>query len=132
MSVVILVVDDEPDVEALYRQHFRRDLRQGVFTMLFALSAAEALEQLAIVDASELILILSDINMPGMNGLDLLARIKASRPGLPVVMVTAYGDSDTRRQVDERGADGLFVKPVDFAALRAEIDARIAHHGLRS
>jgi CheY-like chemotaxis protein len=126
MNTMVMVVDDELDVEALFRQQFRRELRDGAFVMIFALSATAALEQLAVADASKVILVLSDINMPGMNGLDLLARLKSDRPDLPVVMVTAYGASDTRRQAAERGADGLLTKPVDFSALRAEIGARVA------
>jgi len=126
MNSMVMVVDDEPDVEALFRQQFRHELRDGAFVMMFALSATAALEQLAVADASKVILLLSDINMPGMNGLDLLARLKSDRPDLPVVMITAYGDLDTRRQATERGADGLLTKPVDFSALRAEIGARVA------
>ncbi len=123
--VLILVVDDEPDVSMLFRQQFRRDLKAGRFEMNFALSAQEALECLAAADSRRLILILSDINMPGMTGLELLPRVKAVRPDLPVIMITAYGDPDTRRKAEAGGADGLLVKPIDFAALRSEIDTRL-------
>lgn len=129
MSAAILVVDDEQDIEPLFRQQFRRELRQGTFVMEFALSAVEALKRIATVDAREVVLVVSDINMPGMNGLDLLERIKTDRPEMAVVMVTAYGDDKTRQSAADRGADGLLTKPVDFAVLRAEIVARVAERG---
>ena len=92
MSVSILVVDDEPDVADLFRQHFRREARQGTYVLHFAASGEEALDQLSGEIRPELIVILSDINMPGMDGLTLLREIKQRRPDLPVMMVTAYGD----------------------------------------
>jgi CheY-like chemotaxis protein len=127
MKVLILVVDDEPDVEALFRQHFRRDLRAERFAMEFALSAAQALDKIATVkqDDLSLILILSDINMPGMTGLEMLPRVKEIRPDVPVIMVTAYGDADTRRKAMAGGAAGLLTKPIDFSLVREEIDARL-------
>ncbi len=125
MGVYILVVDDEPDIEPLFRQHFRRDLRSGRFTMEFAASAPEALARAANVAEPSLILILSDINMPGMSGLEMLPRVRAERPDVPVIMITAYGDAETRRQAIEHGAVGLLTKPVDFALLRHEIDSRL-------
>ncbi|MCA1543690.1 response regulator [Bradyrhizobium sp. NBAIM32] len=125
MNVYILVVDDEPDVEALFRQQFRRDLRAGRFQMEFALSAPEALERSAEVRDPSLILILSDINMPGMSGLDMLPKVRAAHPDVPVIMITAYGDAETRRKAIERGAVGLLTKPIDFALLRQEIDTRL-------
>jgi len=126
MTVRILVVDDEPDVEMLFRQQFRRELREGRFVLDFASSGEEALATLRTTDKGTIILLVSDINMPGMSGLDLLPRIKAERPDLPVVMITAYGDANTRKVAMERGADGLLTKPVDFAALRGEVEARVA------
>ena len=98
MNLLILVVDDEPDVEMLFRQQFRHDLRAGRFTMDFAQSAPMALQR--IVDAGDrsLILILSDINMPGMSGLELLPKAKAMRPDVPIIMITAYGDAETKAQ----------------------------------
>jgi CheY-like chemotaxis protein len=126
VSVRILVVDDEHDVEMLFRQQFRRELREGRFVLDFAASGDEALNKMRKSDGDSLILLVSDINMPGMSGLDLLARIKAERPGLPVLMITAYGDANTRKVALERGADGLLTKPIDFAALRSEIQARVA------
>lgn len=124
MTVRVLVVDDESDVEALFRQQFRRELRAGRFVLDFARSGEEALRKMVEVDGNNLILLVSDINMPGMSGLDLLPRIKQVRPDLPVLMITAYGDPDTRRVALDRGADGLLTKPIDFGALRAEIEIR--------
>ena len=127
MSLLILVVDDEPDVEHLFRQQFRRDLRAGRFAMDFAQSAPEALERIAAAKDRSLILILSDINMPGMSGLELLPKAKALRPDVPVIMITAYGDANTKRNALENGAEALLTKPIDFRALRSEIDTRIEH-----
>ena len=126
MSVLVLVVDDEPDVEALFRQQFRRDLRSQRFMMDFANSAADALTRVAATVGQSLILILSDINMPGMTGLEMLPKVKEMRPDVPVIMITAYGDADTKRKALASGATGLLTKPIDFAALREEIDSRLA------
>ena len=125
MSVLVLVVDDEPDVEALFRQQFRRDLRAERFIMDFANSAPDALARVGETREHSLILILSDINMPGMTGLEMLPKVKAIRPEVPVIMITAYGDAETRRKAIERGAVGLLTKPIDFALLRHEIDTRL-------
>ena len=125
MSPYILVVDDEPDVEALFRQQFRRDLRSGRFHMEFAPSAPVALERATDIRDPSLILILSDINMPGMSGLEMLPEVRAKRPDVPVIMITAYGDAETRKKAIERGAEGLLTKPIDFAVLRQEIDNRL-------
>ncbi|SFQ26170.1 Response regulator receiver domain-containing protein [Bradyrhizobium sp. Ghvi] len=125
MSVYILVVDDEKDVEALFRQHFRRDLRAGRFLMEFAPSAHVALQRAIEIRDATLILILSDINMPGMSGLEMLPIVRSARPDVPVIMITAYGDAETKRKALENGAADLLTKPIDFAALRQEIDARL-------
>jgi CheY-like chemotaxis protein len=125
VNPLILVVDDEPDVEVLFRQQFRRDLRAGRFVMAFAQSAPAALQRIGDAEGVSLILILSDINMPGMTGLELLPKAKAMRPDVPVIMITAYGDADTKRKALEDGAEALLTKPIDFVALRSEIDARI-------
>ena len=125
MNPLILVVDDESDVEDLFRQQFRRDIRAGRFTMEFAASGDRALQKISDANAVPLILILSDINMPGMSGLELLPKAKASRPDVPVIMITAYGDGDTRRRALEGGAEALLTKPIDFTALRSEIDGRL-------
>ncbi|MBR1225319.1 MULTISPECIES: response regulator [unclassified Bradyrhizobium] len=123
MSILVLVVDDEPDVEALFRQQFRRDLRAQRFVMDFAVSAADALARIAGSIEQTLVLILSDINMPGMTGLEMLP--KERRPDVPIIMITAYGDPETRRKAMEGGATGLLTKPIDFTLLRAEIDTRL-------
>jgi CheY-like chemotaxis protein len=125
VNLLILVVDDEPDVEALFRQQFRRDLRNGRFSMEFAQSALVALQRITNAGDRSLILILSDINMPGMSGLELLPKAKALRPDVPIIMITAYGDVETKRQALEKGAEALLSKPIDFGTLRSEIDMRI-------
>jgi CheY-like chemotaxis protein len=121
----VSLLDDEPDVEMLFRQQFRRDLREGRFAMEFAQSGEMALRRIADAKGVSLILILSDINMPGMTGLELLPKAKAARPDVPVIMITAYGDADTKRKALENGAEALLTKPIDFMALRSEIDTRI-------
>ena len=125
MSLLILVVDDEPDVEVLFRQQFRRDLRAERFTMEFAQSGPAALQRISDAEGVSLILIFSDINMPGMNGLELLPKAKALRPDVPVIMITAYGDAETKRKALENGAEALLTKPIDFVVLRNEIDLRV-------
>jgi two-component system, response regulator, stage 0 sporulation protein F len=121
MSVSILVVDDEPDVPELFRQHFRREARQGKYVLRFAASGEEALGQLAGEIEPRLIVILSDINMPGMDGLELLRKVKRKRPNLPVMMVTAYGDDERRRRAAEYGASEFLTKPVDFDLLKSQL-----------
>ena len=125
MNLLILVVDDEPDVEVLFRQQFRRDLRADRFEMEFAQSAPMALQCITDAGDRSLILILSDINMPGMSGLELLPKAKAVRPDVPIIMITAYGDEQTKRKALEGGAEALLTKPIDFGTLRNEIDVRI-------
>ncbi|MFO1087720.1 MAG: response regulator [Reyranellaceae bacterium] len=121
MTVSILVVDDEADVAELFRQQFRREVRQGRYVMHFAQSAEQALALLGGEIRPELIVILSDINMPGMDGLGLLREIKAQRADLPVIMVTAYGDDERRRQAAEFGAAEFVTKPVDFEILKRQL-----------
>jgi CheY-like chemotaxis protein len=125
LSLLILVVDDESDVEVLFRQQFRRDLRAGRFLMEFAQSAGMALQRISDAGDELLILILSDINMPEMSGLELLPKAKAMRPDVPIIMITAYGDAETKRKALERGAEALLTKPIDFVTLRSEIDMRV-------
>ena len=120
-SASILVVDDEPDVADLFRQRFRREARQGTYVMHFAASGAEALDRLAGEIHPTLIAVLSDINMPGMDGLELLAEIKQRFPDLPVMMVTALGDDDRRRRARELGASEFITKPVDFDQLKEQL-----------
>jgi CheY-like chemotaxis protein len=121
MSVSILVVDDEPDVADLFRQRFRREARQGKYIMHFAASGAEALDRLTEEIQPALVVVLSDINMPGMDGLELLGEIKQRRPDLPVMMVTAYGDDERRRRARKLGAFEFFTKPVDFDRLKEQL-----------
>jgi CheY-like chemotaxis protein len=127
VTLLILVVDDEPDVEVLFRQQFRRDLRDGRFTMEFAQSGDMALQRIVDAAGVSLILILSDINMPGMSGLELLPKAKGARPDVPIIMITAYGDVETKRKALEGGAEALLTKPIDFAVLRNEIETRVGH-----
>jgi CheY-like chemotaxis protein len=121
VTVSILVVDDESDMVDLFRQRFRREVRQGTYAMHFANSGEDALDKLAGGVEPALIAILSDINMPGMDGLDLLGEIKRRYPELPVLMVTAYGDDDRRRRAKELGAAEFLTKPVDFDLLRVRL-----------
>ncbi|HZK92191.1 MAG TPA: response regulator [Stellaceae bacterium] len=121
MSVSILIVDDEPDVADLFRQRFRREARAGTYVLHFAASGEEALGQLEGEIRPELIVILSDINMPGMDGLELLREVKQRRPDLPVMMVTAYGDDERRRRAAEYGAVEFITKPVDFELLKTQL-----------
>ena len=121
MSVSILVVDDEPDVAEMFRQRFRREARNGTYVMHFANSGMEALDKLATGIEPQLIVILSDINMPVMDGLELLRQIKTRRPDLPVMMVTAYGDDERRRLAGEYGVAEFITKPVDFDLLKTQL-----------
>jgi len=123
MTVTVLIVDDEPDVEIMFRQHFRREVRQGRYTLDFALSGAAALEKLADHVGDDVILLLSDINMPGMSGLELLPKVKQQRPGLPVFMISAYGDAGTVAAAMQRGADMFLTKPVDFPQLKQAVSS---------
>ena len=129
----ILVVDDETDVRILFEQRFRREIRSGEFTFSFAYSGEEALSFLH-DHPSEVVLILSDINMPGMSGLELLRKVRqdytapAPPPAPIVMMLTAYGDQETHDQALRLGADDFLTKPVDFAALKSTLLA-LAHPG---
>ncbi len=119
----ILVVDDEHDIELLFKQKFRREIRNGELRFDFAHSAEEAIEQLQSDELSSLVvLILSDINMPGMSGLELLKIVKTKLPHLKVYMITAYGDSQTFSTAQHYGADGYLNKPLDFKLLRDQIN----------
>ncbi|MBS0641737.1 MAG: response regulator [Acetobacteraceae bacterium] len=121
MSVRVLVVDDEPDVETLFRQQFRREVRSGQFALDFAPSGEAALSKLSDSIADEIVLVLSDINMPGMSGLDLLPEVKQRRPDLTVIMISAYGDAPTVQTAMQRGADNFVTKPVDFPRLKQHV-----------
>ena len=121
MTVRVLVVDDEPDVETLFRQQFRREVRQELYILDFASSASTALDILDSHIGEEIILLVSDINMPGMTGLELLPVVKQRRPDLPVFMISAYGDQDTIATALECGANRFLTKPVDFSRLKRDI-----------
>jgi DNA-binding NtrC family response regulator len=126
MTVIILVVDDEPDVEALFRQQFRHEVRQGLYLLDFALSGEAALKKLDDCTGQQIILLVSDINMPGMSGLDLIPAVRTRRPDLPVFMVSAYGDSDRVKMALKRGASKFITKPVDFPQLKQDVSRVIA------
>jgi CheY-like chemotaxis protein len=128
MSVSILVVDDESDVADLFRQRFRHEARQGTYVMHFATSGVEALDRLAGEIQPALVAVLSDINMPGMDGLELLGEIKQRRPDLPVMLVSAYGDDERRRRARELGAFEFITKPVDFRSVEGAVTS-LAHCG---
>ena len=121
MSLSILVVDDEADVADLFRQRFRRETRQGTYVMHFAASGEEALHRLAEEIEPALMAVLSDINMPGMDGLRLLSEIKQRCPDTPVLMVTAYGADERRRHALGLGALDFITKPVDFDHLKVRL-----------
>jgi CheY-like chemotaxis protein len=121
MVVSILVVDDEADVAELFRQRFRREARQGTYVLHFANSGDQALQLLDNAIEPELLAVLSDINMPEMDGLDLLGEIKQRFPNLPVMMVTAYGDDERRRSASDLGASNFLAKPVDFDHLKEQL-----------
>ncbi|WP_425098772.1 response regulator [Tropicibacter sp. S64] len=124
--VKILVVDDEPDMEPLFRQQLRRDLRAGRFELDFAISAREALDHMTRDVPPRVVLVLSDINMPGMSGLDLVAELRPRHPRLTISMITAYDDDETRARAEANGVDRIFSKPIDFAALKTYLDQVIA------
>jgi DNA-binding NtrC family response regulator len=126
MSVRVLVVDDEPDVEVLFRQQFRREVRAGLYLLDFALSGEAALDKLEGCVAGEFILLVSDINMPGMSGLDLLPEVRKRRPDLPVFMISAYGDAERVKTALERGASKFITKPVDFPQLKQDVSRVVA------
>ena len=121
MSVSILIVDEEPDVAEMFRQRFRREARDGTYVIHFANSGDEALQLLDEAIEPDLLAILSDINMPGMDGLQLLGEIRQRFPDLPVMMVTAYGDNGRRRRASELGAAEFITKPVDFDQLKERL-----------
>lgn len=117
----VLMVDDEPDAELLFRQNFRREIRKQTYEFFFAQSGDQALEILGSRGFPDQLVLLSDINMPGMTGLELLDEVMQRSPELPVIMITAYGDADTERDAKRRGAAQLVSKPVDFDYLKAEL-----------
>ncbi|KQS28183.1 response regulator [Dyadobacter sp. Leaf189] len=118
----ILVVDDEEDVKSLFEQKFRKEIRSGQFQFSFSFSGEEALTYLA-AHPSEVVMILSDINMPGMSGIELLKTIRRDHPSAPpqVMMITAYGDSANHDQAMQLGADDFLTKPVNFVELKEKL-----------
>ena len=117
-----LVVDDEKDVEILFRQKLRKEIRSGKIEIEFAFSAQEALNILHSQNPPDVVYIFSDINMPGMSGLDMLEKVKAEFPFIKVSMISAYGDSENYDRAMSSGATGFFTKPIDFDQLKSEID----------
>ena len=122
MTLKILMVDDEPDAEMLFRQNFRREIRKGVYEFMFAQSGNQAIELLESTNGPDMLVVLSDINMPGMTGIELLDVVKNRWPDLPMMMITAYGDVGTESDVKNRGADQLVSKPVDFSHLKQQLE----------
>lgn len=116
-----LVVDDEKDVEILFRQKLRKEISSGEIEIEFAFSANEALELLRSRKPPDVMYIFSDINMPGMTGLDLLDKVKAEFPEIKVSMISAYGDGENYDRAMSSGAKGFFTKPIDFDTLKEEI-----------
>lgn len=121
MTARILMVDDEPDAQELFRQNFRREIRKGVYSFDFALSGKAALEVLESGERPEVVLVLSDINMPGMSGIELLAEVRKTWPELGVFMITAYGDTATEVRARDLGAERFLTKPVDFSRLKDDL-----------
>ncbi len=118
----VLIVDDEPDIELLFRQRFRKEIKDGSMKFHFAFSADSALEYLKNLKPFDVVMLLSDINMPGMNGLELLRLVKSEFPHLKVIMVTAYGDEANHRTAVNYGADDFITKPVDFRVLKERME----------
>ncbi len=125
MTFRLLVVDDEPDVIELFRQSFRREIRSGIYDLRFAASGVEALGLLSGSAGTESILLLCDINMPGMSGMELLSDVRGRWPELPVIMITAYGDPANRTRALAQGAADFMTKPIDFIELKRRL-ARVA------
>lgn len=121
----ILVVDDEKDVEMLFKQKFRKEIRANQVEMIFAFSGRDALEILGNTEPPDVMYIFSDINMPGMSGLELLDQVKAKYPSIKVSMISAYGDNDNYNKAIASGAKEFFTKPIDFNSLKDEISSMI-------
>jgi CheY-like chemotaxis protein len=113
-----MIVDDEPDAQELFRQNFRREIRRGIYDFDFALSGEAALDLLKGQTPPEVVMVLSDINMPGMSGIELLSEIRKAWPEVGVYMITAYGDDTTETRVRDLGAVHFLTKPVDFDVLK--------------
>lgn len=124
-----LVVDDERDVEMLFRQKFRKEVRQGLLELVFAFSGGEAMEELRSNDPPEVVYIFSDINMPGMSGLELLGKVKSEFPTIKVSMISAYGDQENYEKAMDSGAKAFFTKPINFDSLKKEVFQLIENKG---
>ena len=129
MTVRILMVDDEPDAQDLFRQNFRREIRNGIYAFDFALSGEAALELLRGRTPPRVVMVLSDINMPGMSGIELLAEIRKTWPEVGVFMITAYGDNATETRAHELGAVRFLTKPVNFDALKDDLSRILESEG---
>jgi CheY-like chemotaxis protein len=116
-----LVVDDEKDVEMLFRQKFRKEVRSGLIELEFALSGQEALEMLRSRNPPDVMYVFSDINMPGMTGIEMLEHVKKEFPSIQVSMISAYGDRENYERAMNSGAKEFFTKPIDFDSLKMEI-----------
>jgi CheY-like chemotaxis protein len=121
----ILVVDDEKDVELLFKQKFRREVKSKKLDLVFAFSGQEALDLLGTNDPPKVVYIFSDINMPGMTGLELLDIVKERYPNIKVSMISAYGDQQNYEKAIQSGAKEFFTKPIDFVSLKQEINSLI-------
>lgn len=119
--MIVMVVDDEEDARLLFKQRFRKELKDGTMEFVFCASGQEALDRLSQQEAPHILVILSDINMPGMSGIELLKILKKRYPSIHVIMITAYGDDLTYRLAMENGADGFVNKPIDFEELKKEM-----------
>jgi two-component system, response regulator, stage 0 sporulation protein F len=117
----IMIVDDEKDVEILFRQQFRKEVREGLVELCYAFSGEEALSYLESLSPPDVVCILSDINMPGITGLELLRNVKEQYPQIRVSMITAYGDEDNFKTAMSNGAEHYFTKPIDFAEIRRNV-----------
>lgn len=124
----ILIVDDEQDVETLFRQKFRKEIRRGELELVFAFSGEEALDLLGQSDPPSVMYVFSDINMPGMSGIDLLEKVKERYPGMNVSMISAYGDTENYQKAIDSGAKEFFTKPIDFNSLKEEIHQLMDEH----
>ncbi len=118
----ILVVDDEKDVEILFRQKFRKEIKNKILELVFAFSGQEAIELLEKNNPPKIVYIFSDINMPGMTGLEMLDQVKLRFPMIEVSMISAYGDQDNYNKAIKSGAKEFFTKPIDFVSLKKEVD----------
>ena len=126
MSTGILIADDEPDVVELFQQRFRHEVGDGTYRLHFASSGEGALTALSSGVDAQVMVVLSDINMPGMSGFELLQQVKSKWPSLPVLLISAYADEENRRRATECGADDFIAKPVDFATLKKRLSTLIS------